>query len=345
MKQFLLLLFCASLLMGCQNEPVASLHVVEGETMGTYYRISYIGEEQSNLKATLDSALLAINLQVSTYIDSSTISRFNQSDSGIVLADFETHFLNNFQIARDIYTATNGAYDPTVMPLVNYWGFGYKGEAPITATDSSTVDSILQYIGFDERVVLEESAPRFLRKTAPGVQLDFSATAKGYGVELLGLMLQDRGLEAYFVDIGGEVLARGLKPDEQPWTVGINTPSEDAALNDIEIAFPLADRAIATSGNYRNYVDIEGEKYGHTINPSTGFPERNRLLSASVFAPDCATADGFATACMVLGDSACFDLIGRQPTIDLYLIVGSSDGSMEARFTAPLSSLVEQAQN
>lgn len=183
MKESLWLLVACCCLTACQTDAPSetlTVEVLEGETMGTYYRISYVGTPVAELKSQLDSVLVALNLQVSTYIDSSTISRFNQSDSGIVLTETDDHFRANFALAQSIYQATEGAFDPTVMPLVNYWGFGYQGETPITAVDSATVDSLRQFVGFDTQVVLEEN---FLRKMAPGVQMDLSATAKGYGVD------------------------------------------------------------------------------------------------------------------------------------------------------------------
>ena len=347
-KQILLYLVVLPLCWGCRPEApageAAEVHILEGETMGTYYRVSYPGETADGLQAGIDSLLLAFNLEVSTYIDSSIISRFNRSAEGIALGPEATHFLDNYRLALKVHRQTEGAFDPTVMPLVNYWGFGYTPKKAITQVDSQTVDSLLQYVGLAENVELIEGDSLFLRKTSPGVQLDFSAIAKGYGVDLVGAYLRRRGITSFLVDIGGEVLANGEKAGGQPWTIGINVPREDAAINAVQIALPLTNRAIATSGNYRNFHEVEGVKYGHTINPFTGFPERTNLLSASVFAPDCATADAYATACMVVGAEKALRLMEVLIDLDGYFITGTPDGGLATAYSQELASIVEAAQ-
>lgn len=300
--------------------------------MGTYYRVSYVGPDRPGLAAGIDSLLLAFNREVNTYDSTSFISRFNQSDTGLV-ARAVPDFLANYQLAESISRATGGAFDPTVMPLVNYWGFGYTEKRPVTQVDSQRINSIMNYVGLQNLTLSQEG---YLRKLDPRVMLDFSAIAKGYGVDLVGQHLESQGIHRYLVDIGGELLARGQKEEGNPWRVGINVPETDAALDAIQTTVALIDRAIATSGNYRNYYDVEGEKYGHSINPFTGFPEKNNLLSASIFAPDCATADAYATACMILGAERGFELIEATPELEAYFIIGRPDGSLAVRFTPSL---------
>ena len=296
--------------------------------MGTYYRVSYTGDQRPGLQATVDSLLVALNLEVSTYIDQSVISRFNQ-DAPI---ESGPHFYQNYLLAAEIYQKTNGLFDPTVMPLVNYWGFGYTPKKPVTAVDSIMVDSLRRLVGFELITFNDsESAPAWSKP--PGVQLDLSALAKGYGVDLIGQFLEELGRANFFVDIGGEVLAKGDKGEKGPWRIGIAMPREDAAPTDIQVALPVRDAAIATSGNYRNFYEVNGTKYSHTINPRTGYPERSRLLSASVMAPDCATADGFATACMVAGLEEAYALIDSLPTLEAYFIYSREDGSLATRYT------------
>lgn len=307
--------------------------------MGTYYRVSYVGEEQPNLPASVDSLLIAFNREVNTYDSTAFISRFNQSDTGIVARDVPD-FLANYQLAVAISRATGGAFDPTVMPLVNYWGFGYTEKRAVTRVDSQRIDTIMTYVGLQHLDLAQDGR---LRKDDPRVMLDFSAIAKGYGVDLVGALLEQRGIHRYLVDIGGELLARGKKSDDSPWRVGINVPREGALMDEIQTAVPLEDRAIATSGNYRNYYEVAGQKYGHSINPFTGFPEKNRLLSASVFAPDCATADAYATACMILGPDAAFELVDSTPELEAYFIIGTSDGGMTVRYTAALAPALGEA--
>ncbi|NJO87480.1 MAG: FAD:protein FMN transferase [Lewinella sp.] len=267
-----------------------------GKTMGTTYSIVYVAPDTSFLaKATelqiaLDSALLALNHEVSNWEPGSTVVRFNESKAGLAVAG-QAHFLANVRLAQAIGRASGGAFEPTILPLTDYWGFG-AGQKRISAgVDTPYVKSLLRLIGID-KITIE--ADTFVRKTEPGVMLDLGGSAKGYGVDLLAQLLRSRGLADFLIEIGGEMYAAGTKGG-QPWQVGINLPEEGAAFNAVAATMPLTDRAVATSGNYRNYYKVGGETYSHTLNPFSGFPERNTLLSASVLAPDCATADAFAT--------------------------------------------------
>ena len=320
--------------------------------MGTYYRITYGDSEQRNFQPGIDSLLQALNMEVSTYIEDATISRFNRADSSLSLfLDPYTgqedgyrnqHFLANFLKAKDVYAKTSGYFDPTVMPLVNYWGFGYTPKKPVEAVDSSRVDTMLLFVGFDKVQMAAAGQDTLFRKALPGVQLDFSALAKGYGVDLVAEFLATRGVENYLVDIGGEAIARGKSARGDYWKIGINTPREDAAPDDIQTAVPLQNQAVATSGNYRNFYEAGGVKYSHTINPKTGFPERNTLLSASVFARDCMTADAYATAFMAMGVDKAFALASQLPEVEAYFIFSTPDGAMGIRYTAGLTPLFDE---
>ncbi|MCB0644309.1 MAG: FAD:protein FMN transferase, partial [Phaeodactylibacter sp.] len=286
---------------------------VEGKTMGTYYRVQYQDSLGRDFKHELDALLVEMNDELSTYIDSSTISRFNQAEESLEIGGAlelidantlqqsgpdtlkNTHFVRNLFRAQQIYEKTKGSFDPTVMPLVNYWGFGYTAKKPVTAVDSLKVKELQLLVGLNN-IAYENG---ILYKSLPGVQLDFSAIAKGYAVDQLAAFLEDKGAVNYLVDIGGEMMAHGSSQRGGVWKIGINTPREEADIEDYEVIVDLDNQALATSGNYRNFYDFEGRKYAHTINPKTGFPELSTLLSASVFAPDCATADAYATSFMV----------------------------------------------
>ncbi len=324
---------------------------LEGRTMGTYYNVTYADVENRNFQQEIDSLLAALNLEVSTWIDSSTISRFNQADSMLQLGHQplssdsrdhrNRHFIRNLQEALAIAARTDSAFDVTVMPLVNYWGFGYTGKKPVTAVDSTAIDSLMAFVGLDKIELRQTEEGAVLYKAAPGVQLDFSGIAKGYGVDLVGAFLERYGLSDYLVDIGGEARAQGRSPRGEAWSIGINVPEEGAGLSEIQVALPLSDRAIATSGNYRNYYEVEGEKYSHTINPDTGYPERNRLLSASVITANCSTADAYATACMVLGLDKAYELVSREEALEGYFIYGTPDGGMAVKYTEGLAPFLE----
>lgn len=340
-------LFFLPLLCGCVQDSapaaVENIQLIQGETMGTYYRVSYRLDKAGPLieKAQLDSLLVALNMEVSTYIPEALISRFNHGDLHAI--DAETmqaspHFLANLELALEIAETTGGLFNPTIMPLVNYWGFGYTPKNPVTAVDSNKVDSLMAFVGLDkidyDAVIVSPSAIQ-LDKAYPGTQIDFSAIAKGYGVDLVARFLQAHGIEHYLVDIGGEAAAKGNKGNANtPWRIGISVPQENADVTDIQAAVPLVDAAIATSGNYRNFYEANGKKYSHTINPFTGYPERSHLLSASVLAADCATADGFATACMVAGLDRAYSLIDSLPALEAYFIYSDENGAMKTKMTS-----------
>ena len=310
---------------------------LEGETMGTTYHVLYKDTLNRNFQKEINALLEEVNMDVSTYIDSSFISKFNSAESEIMYlnildsqaASKHKHFRVNFEKATEVYKKSEGYFDPTVMPLVNYWGFGYTEKKAVEKIDSLKVDSLIQFVGFDKilRRSLKDGSV-FLVKANPGIQLDFSALAKGYGVDAVGVLLEEKGIENYMVEIGGEVRVRGKNPNNEWWKVGINTPDEKAAITDFQSKVLLENRALATSGNYRNYYDVNGEKYAHTLNTKTGFPEKNRLLSVSIFAEDCMTADAYATACMTMGLEKAFDMISKMEGIDGYFIYSEEDGNM-----------------
>ena len=346
----LLLAFLLSCSSGEQQAsgPYAKL---AGETMGTTYRIAYSDPQGRDFQQAVDSLLEWVNLEVSTYIGQSTISRFNQADSLFNLAyhprtqeaegHSNRHFLANYFKAREVYENSEGYFDPTIMPLVNYWGFGYTPKKAVQAVDSVAIDSLMNFVGFDKVHFTVNGEDSLLVKATPGVQLDFSALAKGYGVDAVARLLASRGIQDYMVEIGGEVAARGQSPRGGDWKIGINVPREDAGMQDIQTAVPLHNQALATSGNYRNFYEVNGAKYSHTISPFTGFPERSILLSASVFAPDCMTADAYATAFMAMGLDKAFALASRLPGIEGYFLYNQEDGALGVRYTEGLRPLFE----
>lgn len=318
---------------------------LQGKTMGTYYNITYSDAGEKNYQPQIDSLLEALNKQVSTYIPSSLISTFNQAEDSLVLSEIEQkdHFLENLSVASEIYTLSEGAFDPTVMPLVNYWGFGVEERRPVTSVDSALIDSLKMLVGFNKVILIGGENDRLvLKKTKPGVQLDFSALAKGYGVDAIGRLLESKGVKDYLVEIGGEVGARGVNKQGEKWTIGVNQPSETSQLTDFVAVLSLDNQGMATSGNYRNFYEVNGVKYSHTINPKTGFPERNTLLSATIIAQNCMYADALATACMVMGTDAAFNWIQELQDVEAYLIYGEEDGGMGEKYTEGLRPFLEE---
>lgn len=317
--------------------------VIKGNTMGTTYSIVFQDsmKEAELVKVGVDSVLVALNQEVSTYIPASVISRVNSDTATSLnlldLCNQDTslcqHFQANFKIAKSLYERTLSNLDPTVMPLVNYWGFGYKGRSKIEKVDSNMILQMLELVDFK----MIELTDFDLSRSRGDMQLDFSAVAKGYGVDLVGLYLESQGVRNYLIEIGGEMLGKGKNNTGDFWRVGINTPREEAPVNAFEVVVALEDRALATSGNYRIFYENEaGSRYAHIINPKTGFSEQSNLLSVSVFAPNCATADGFATGFMTMGLDAALEIADADETIEAAFIFVNEKEELEVVYSAGL---------
>lgn len=319
--------------------------------MGTYYKVTYLDSLQRDFSKPIDSLLKAINEEISTYIPTSTISRFNQADStfelGFLFAAYadcvadprlcgrvkNQHFYANYLAARVAWQRTQQAFDPTIMPLVNYWGFGYTPQKPVEKIDSLAVDSLLQYVGFEKITLLDRNGYAVLSKESPGVQLDFGGTGQGYGIDAVSVFLELQGIANYLVDIGGESRARGRNPSGDWWTIGINTPKSDAAVTDFTRIVKLRDLSVSTSGNYRNFHELDGQKYSHFISPITGFPEKSTLLSASVFGKDCTAPDALATGFMVMGLERAYTLASQLEGIEALFIYSDEKGGLQVKYT------------
>ena len=302
-----------------------------GETMGTYYNIIYLHPDATSYKVTIDSLLVEWNKSLSTYISDSEISQFNRNDS---FKFNSPYFYPVLVKSKQVYKATNGAFDPTVMPLVNAWGFGpEENELP----DSAQIDELKKLVGFNK--ILFDSYE--VRKSLSGMSLDFSAIAKGYGVDVVGELLESKGIENYLVDIGGEILCKGLNDRGTQWTTGIEDPSVDIFDRKIKAIIEVTDKGIATSGNYRNFYVKDGKKYAHTISPYTGYPVEHSMLSATVIAGDCMTADAFATAFMVLGIEEAIPIINMHPEMDAYFIFSDNDGTINTFMTDGFKSILK----
>ena len=332
---FVILLFsCQSSTSTSPEKPV----VISGETMGTTYRVLYYPTGIPVAAYQLDSLLVEINNGVSTYIPESVISAFNQSDTDIILPNKQAdrfagnapalYFEENYDFALSMYLESGGHFDPTVMPLVNYWGFGYQPRKTVNLEDSMVIDSMMAFVGMD-KISKNTDGSFTTYKKVPGTQLDFSASAKGYGVDRIGLLLESKGIKDYLVEIGGEVRGRGKKPNGQYWRIGINKPEEGAEISEFEQLIELRELSMATSGNYRNYYEWNGRKFSHTINPFTGYPERSNLLSATIISKDCMKADAAATACMVMGFQKATSFVERDTSLDAFFIYADEDGEIK----------------
>jgi thiamine biosynthesis lipoprotein len=299
--------------------PTVTYQYNSGLVFGTVYHATYPSD--TDLHQELIDELRRFDNSLSTFNPNSVISRVNRNEDVVT----DTLFQNVFRRAMEISAATDGAFDITVAPLVNAWGFGFKQEQ---LPDSAAVDSLRALIGYRKATL---DADGRVRKTDDRVMLDCASVAKGYASDVIAAFLQRKGVDSYMVEIGGEVVLKGQNPEGGLWRIGINKPVEDSlAVNQgQQLILELTDCALATSGNYRNYYYIDGKKYVHTIDPRTGYPIQHDILSATVIADDCMTADALATAFMVMGLEATKRFCAAHPEIDVCLIYVGADGKNE----------------
>ena len=275
---------------------------IKGQTMGTTYTITYENVIKQNLKEEIDSLLVQFNKSVSTYDPTSTISRFNSSTTQFCYSSQEDQYLlESLSKALQISEETNGAFDPTIMPLVNFWGFGYKERNKVEIPNQKTIDSLVNLVGYKKLGIMILNDTVCISRDIPNMSIDLSAPAKGHGVDVVASLLSSYGIENFMVEIGGEVVTSGVNSKNDYWTIGINRPVKGAGIDEIQLPVKLIDRALATSGNYRNYYETGNITYAHIIDPNTGDSRPTDILSASIIADNCLTADAYATACMVLG--------------------------------------------
>lgn len=320
----------------------SSMQVFIGETMGTTYSIKYSGKLIGTLKDQVDRLLIDINNSVSTYIDKSAISKFNKSKDYFNVENFtneqQQYFLDNYTMSVNIYDMSDGHFDPTVMPVVNYWGFGYDGKKKITKIDSAAVAKLMPSIGMD-KIRFDPDSKSWL-KSVKSVELDFSAIAKGYAVDMIAELFDGYGLKNYYIEIGGECRAKGDKMGT-PWIIGVSLPDPKAGVTDIVTKIDLVNMSVATSGNYRNFYELGDDVISHTIDPKSGFPERNNLLSATIFHSSCARADALATACMAMGFDEGFPFIDGIPGAECYMVYMSRNGQVVEAASAGISKYLQ----
>ncbi|MGI9550349.1 MAG: FAD:protein FMN transferase [Aurantibacter sp.] len=284
-----------------------------GAALGTSYNIIYLADSDLDFQTEIDSVFKAVNQSMSTYLPSSDISKINNGDSTLVV---DLMFKEVFELSKEIYQGTNGYFDPTVGTLVNAWGFGPGEQIEL---DSAKVDSLLTYVGF-EKVAITEN--RNIKKEHPEIKFDFNAIAKGYAVDRLAIMLDEKEVSDYLVEVGGELVAKGEnRLKKKPWLVGIDDPQGENRDNPVRLVY-LQDKTMATSGNYRKFrIDPDtGEKYVHTVDPKTGYTKNSKTLAVTVLAETCAMADGFTTSFMAMDLQAAKKILFDQKELDAYII-------------------------
>lgn len=284
-----------------------------GAVWGTTYHITYSGPR--DLSDSIISVMNSIDSQLSMFSPTSTVSQVNRNEDPCIGEDF----MRVFELSRRLSALSEGAFDPTVGPLTDLWGFGtetFDSVPPQTA-----IDSVLTSVGISGCFISDGK----ITKKSPTTRFDFSSIAKGYGVDAVGAMLLRNGCTDFLVEIGGEILTRGHNPRGQTWRVQIDAPHSGLSAHEAMTVIPLTDAAVATSGNYRNFRETGGRRYGHTLDPLSGYPVETSTLSATVIAPDCATADGLATACMVMRPDAALEMIAGLDDVEVLIAVAAAD--------------------
>ena len=298
-----------------------------GGALGTSYSITYLTERELDIQSEIDSVFEVINHSMSTYIPDSDISKINNGDATVRV---DQMFREVFELSQEVHDNTNGYFDPTVGALVNAWGFG---PGDIVKMDSSKVDSILQFVGLDK---IRLNSDGTIAKKDPRIFMDFNAIAKGYAIDRLAILLDQKDIGNYLIEVGGEIISKGEnKIKNKSWIVGIDDPQIEEGRR-LKLTLQLADKAMASSGNYRKFrVDsITGQKYVHTIDPKTGYTRDSQILAVSVIANSCAKADAYATAMMAMELPESKKVLNQQEELDAYIIYLEKDGEV-AEFMTP----------
>ena len=319
-----LLIFSVLLSVGCgfQKEVVFS-----GKTMGTTYHIKVIAglfEIKKDLQDKIEMRLEEINRSMSTFRKNSEISRFNalrRTGEKFYISD---DFLYVMTVAKNLYTITEGAWDGTIKPLVKLWGFDNSKNIRKIPGEKE-IQTILSNIGFN---YIEISANRYLVKRKASVSLDLASIAKGYAVDQIAMLIRTNGIKNFLVEIGGEIFASGLRKDGKQWKIGINRPHKDAPYDQVYKVLTLQNKAFATSGDYRNYFELDGKRFSHILDPRNGYPVLNGVVSVSILANTCTFADGLATAVMVLGHEKGLELVTRLDFVECLIVVQKNDGAL-----------------
>lgn len=314
---FLILLIVGTILI-IRNQNITPYHNDKGMVFGTTYSITY--QADSSLHTSIKKELQKVDEALSPFNKQSVITAVNENRNMTVNKMFADVFLMAEKISED----TDGAFDITVAPLVNAWGFGFKSGKHPSRHD---IDSLKTIIGY-KKVSLNDLR---VTKTDPRVMLDCSSIAKGYGSDAVAAMLERHGVKNYMVEIGGEIVTKGISQKRMPWKIGVTKPIDDSLSlsQEIQCIINVTDKAMATSGNYRNFYYHGGKKYAHTIDPETGYPVQHSILSATVIANNCATADAYATAFMVMGMEKAQKLLERHPELMAYIIFADKDGIIQ----------------
>ncbi len=303
----------------------------EGQIFGTFYHITY--QNDSSIQTDILAELQKVDNALSMFNKESIISHINRGEN----VETNEMFESVFNLAEKISDNTDGAFDITVAPLVNAWGFGFKTGNPPT---KQTVDSLRAIVGYKKVKLVNHR----ITKSDARVMLDCSAIAKGYGCDVVARLLEKRGIKNYMVEIGGEVVTHGISEKRLPWKIGVTKPSDDSlnVNNELQTVLNVKDRAMATSGNYRNFYYRGGKKYAHTIDPATGYPVQHSILSATVLAKRCAEADAYAPAFMVMGMEKAKKVLEKHPELMAYFIYSDDKGNLQVWYSPSMEDKIQK---
>lgn len=327
---FLLLLVIGTVLIIRQQRNLPYQHN-EGFVFGTVYHVTY--QHNKDLQENIEAEMKKVDDALSTFNNNSILSKINQNEP----VELNDMFKDVYNMAEQISKETDGAFDITVAPMVNAWGFGFKKGTPPT---KHVVDSLKSLVGY-QKVRLESGR---IIKQDPRIMLDCSAIAKGYGVDVVANYLKKEGIENFIVEIGGEVVSSGISEKRLPWKIGVTKPVDDSIRQDQELQTILnvTNKAMATSGNYRNFYYRNGKKYAHTIDPKTGYPVQHGILSATVLADQCAVADAYATSFMVMGLDKTKEILKKHPELMVYIIYADSRGNNKIWYSPSMEDKIEE---
>ena len=322
------LVFILTMVMvACQPSVNEKVYLIEGEAQGSTYHMKYIAERDENLKPAIDSILEVIDRSMSTYRPDSAISKINQGDTTVVV---DEHFRKVFEASQQIWQESEGLFDPTVGVLVNAWGFGKQKISEADLPTDKKIDSLKKYVGFDKVALTEKN---LIKKRYTEILFDFNAIAQGYTSDVVANYLSAKGIKNYIVEIAGEMYLKGRNTvEDKSWTIGVENPLKPLDDRDLVATIQFTNQGLATSGNYRKvWIDSNGRKYVHSINPITGRAAQSDVLSATVVAPSTMLADGYATMFMVMGLAKSKAFLEKHPDLAV-LLVYSDDKHQEATY-------------
>jgi len=327
-KAFILVMISLVVFASCDKQPQKT--VLQGLAQGSYYAITYYDEQNRNFQREIDSIFHAVDMSVNLWVDNSIISKVNRNED----VTLDSIFIGNFNIAQKAAVLSDGYFDPTISPIVAAWGFSYKSGDSITP---QLIDSLKPLV--DYRKVRIENGK--VIKEIPDMTLDFNAIAQGYTSDLIARFLESRGIKNYLVDTGGEIMAKGEKANGQPWIVGIEKPAENMDSERIvQTCIALRDKGLVTSGSSRKYVERDGKRYSHCIDPKTGYPVEHQVLSVTVMAENSVWADALASIGMVMGMEKSLQLFQSMEGVEAYYIFVNGQGELETFATEGFKRLI-----